>query len=91
MDLAEGIVPREEFDDATILLLLEGGAKHLPVFIEVVGLVLGATGLVFASDYGDFLCDEFLRWGFGEVPVIGWILANRVDVALNRLTVFCRY
>ena len=55
------IVPREEFDDATILLLLEGRAKHLPVFSEVVSLVLGATGLVFASDYGDFLCYEFLR------------------------------
>ena len=56
------IVPREEFDDATILLLLEGGAKHLPVFSEAVGLVLGATGSVFASGYGDFLRYKFLRW-----------------------------
>ena len=70
------------------MLLLEGGAKHLPVFSEVVGLVLGATGLVFASDYGDFLRYEFLRWGCSEVPVVGWALANQVDVALNCFGVF---
>ena len=88
MGLAEAEVSREEFDDATILLLFEGGAKHLPVFSEVVGLVLGATGLVFASDYGDFLRYEFLRWGYSEVPVIGWVLANRVDVSLDCFWVF---
>ena len=55
----------------------------MPVFSEVVGLVLGASGLVFASDYGDFLRYEFLRWGCSEVPVIGWVLANRVDVSLD--------
>ena len=82
------IVPREEFDGAIILLLLEGGAEHLPVFSEVVGLVLGASGLVFASDYGDFLRYEFLRWGCSEVPVIGWVLANRVDVSLDCFGVF---
>jgi len=70
------------------LLLLEGGAEHLPVFSEVVSLVLGASGLVLASDYGDFLRYEFLRWGCSEVPVIGWVLANQVDVALNCFGVF---
>ena len=60
----------------------------MPVFSEVVGLVLGATGLVFASDYGDFFRYEFLRWGCGEVPVVGWVLANQVDVALNCFGVF---
>ena len=60
----------------------------MPVFSEVVGLVLGATGLVFTLDYGDFLRYEFLRWGCSEVPVIGWVLANRVDIALNCFVVF---
>ena len=77
--LLRRIVSREEFDDATILLLLEGGAKHLLVFSEVVGLVLGATGSGFALDYGDFC---------GEVPVIGWVFANRVDVVLSCFGVF---
>ena len=82
------MVSREEFDDATILLLFEGRAEHLPVFSKVVGLVLGTPGLAFASDYGDFLCYEFLRWGYGEVPVIGWVFSNQVDVALNCFGVF---
>ena len=60
----------------------------MPVFSEVVGLVLGATGLVFASDYEDFPRYEFLRWGCGEVPVIGWVFANRVDIAMNCFGVF---
>ena len=39
-------VSREEFDDATVLSLFEGGAEHLPVFREVCGFVLGTSGLV---------------------------------------------
>ena len=53
-------VSRKEFDDATILFLFKGRTEHLPVFSEVVGLVLGATSLVSAADYG-----YFLRWGYG--------------------------
>ena len=60
----------------------------MPVFSEVVGLVLGATGLVFALDYEYFFRYEFLRWGGGKVPVVGWVLANQVDVALNCFGVF---
>ena len=40
-------VSREEFDDATVLFLFEGGAEHLPVFHEVCRFVLGTSGLVF--------------------------------------------
>ena len=50
---------REEFDNATILLLFEGGAEHLPVFREVRSFVLGTSGLVFAPDYRDFFPYEF--------------------------------
>ena len=67
-------VSREEFDDATILLLK--------------GLILGTSGLVFALDYRDFFPYEFFRGDSGEIPVIGWVLANRVDVALNCFGVF---
>ena len=70
------------------MLLLKGGAENLPVFCEVVGLVLGAAGLVFASDCGDFFRDEFLRWGCSEVSVVGWAFANQVQVAVDCFRVF---
>ena len=41
----------EEFDDSAILFLLECGAEHLPVFRQVIGFVLGPTGLISASGF----------------------------------------
>ena len=44
-------VSREKFDDATILLLFEGRAEHLPVLHEICSFVLGTSGLVLAPNY----------------------------------------
>ena len=76
-------VSREEFDDATILLLFEGGAEHLPVFREVRGLILGTSGLVFAPDDRDFFAYEFFRGDCDEVPVVVWAVPNHVDISLD--------
>ena len=79
---------REEFDNATILLLFEGGAEHLPVFREVCGFVLGTSGLVFAPDYRDFFTYEFFRGDCDEVPVIVWSIPNHVDISLDCFWIF---
>ena len=50
-----GEVPCQKLDDAAILFLLEGGVEHLSVVRQVVGFVLGATGLVSAAYLGDFI------------------------------------
>ena len=76
-------VSREEFDNATILLLFEGGAEHLPVFREVRGLILGTSGLVFAPDDRDFFAYEFFRGDCDEVPVVVWAVPNHVDISLD--------
>ena len=76
-------VSREELDDATILLLYEAGAEHLPVFREVRGFVLGTSGLVLASDYRDFFPYEFFRGDSGEIPVIVGAIPNHVDISLD--------
>ena len=76
-------VSREEFDDATILFLFEGGAEHLPVFREVRGFVLGTSGLVFAPDYRDFFPYEFFRGDSGEIPVIVGAIPDHVDISLD--------
>ena len=76
-------VSREEFDNATILLLFEGGAEHSPVFREVRGLILGTSGLVFAPDDRDFFAYEFFRGDCDEVPVVVWAVPNHVDISLD--------
>ena len=76
-------VSREEFDNATILLLFEGGAEHLPVLREVRGLILGTSGLVFAPDDRDFFAYEFFRGDCDEVPVVVWAVPNHVDISLD--------
>ena len=81
-------VSREEFDDATILLLFEGGAEHLPVLREICGFFLGTSGLVFASDYRDFFTYEFFRGDSGEVPVIGGAIPYHVDILLDCIWIF---
>ena len=50
MGPAEGQVPREELDGATLLFLFKDGAGQLSVFCEVAGLVLSAKSLVFAAN-----------------------------------------
>ena len=81
-------VSREEFDDATVLFLFEGGAEHLPVFREVRGFVLGTSGLVFAPDYREFFRNELLRRGSSEIPVVIGTIPDRGDIALDCLWVF---
>ena len=73
----------EEFDDATILLLFEGGAENLPVFREVCGFVLGTSGLGFAPDYQDFFPYEFFRGDSSEIPVIVGAIPDRGDISLD--------
>ena len=65
-----GEVSCQEHDDSAILLLLEGGVEHLSVFRQVVGLVLGATGLVSVSYLDNFTGYEFLSAGSCEVAVV---------------------
>ena len=81
-------VSREEFDDATILLLFKGGAEHLPVFREVRGLILGTSGLVFAPDYRDFFAYEFFRWDCDKVPIVVGAIPNHVDISLDCFGIF---
>ena len=76
-------VSREDFDDATILFLFEGGAEHLPVFREVCGFILSTSGLVFAPDYRDFFPYEFSRGGGSEIPVIIGAIPDRGDIPLD--------
>ena len=76
-------IPREKFDDATILFLLEGGAEHLPVFREVRGFVLGTS-----ADYRDFFTYEFFRGDSGEVPVIVGAIPDHVDISLDCVWIF---
>ena len=67
-----GEVPCQKLDDAAILFLLEGGVEHLSVFRQVVGFVLGATGLglVSISYLGGFTGYEFFSGGSCEVAVV---------------------
>ena len=81
-------VSRKEFDDATILFLFKGRTEHLPVFSEVRGFVLDASGLVFAPDYRDFFTYEFFRGDCGEVPVIVWAIPYHVDILLDCFWIF---
>ena len=81
-------VSRKEFDDATILLLFEGGAEHLPVFREVCGFVLGTSGLIFAPDHRDFFPYEFFRGDRGEIPVIVGAIPDHVDISLDCVWIF---
>ena len=81
-------VSREEFDDATVLFLFEGGVEHLPVFREVRGFVLGTSGLGFASDYRDFFPYKLSRGGGSEIPVIVGAVPDRGDISLDCFWVF---
>ena len=81
-------VSREEFDDATILFLLECRAEHLPVLREIRSFVLGTSGLVFAPDYRDFFAYEFFRGDCGEVSVIVWAISYHVDISLDCFWIF---
>ena len=78
-----GEVPCQELDDSAVLFLLEGGVEHLSVFRQVVGLVLGATGLVSVSYLGDFTGYEFLSGGSCKVAVV---CGTYEMVAMYRLT-----
>ena len=49
---------------------LECGVEHLSVFRQVVGFVLGATGLVSAAYLGDFIGYNFLGGGSCEIAVV---------------------
>ena len=66
-----GEVPCQELDDSAIQFFLEGGVEHLSVFRQVVGLVLGATGLASVAFLGDFTGDELLSGGSCKIAVVG--------------------
>ena len=78
----------EKFDDATILFLFEGRAKHLPVLCEIRSFVMGASRLVLASDYRDFFRYELFRRGSSEIPVVGGAIPNRGDISLDCVWIF---
>ena len=78
----------EEFDDAAILFLLECGAEHLPVFRQVIGFVLSPTGLISASDFGDFAGNEFLRGCGSEVAVVCWTMRDGGYESIDSFWVF---
>ena len=78
----------EEFDDSAILLLFKGVVKHLSVFRQVVGFVLGATGLVSVSYLGDFTGYEFLRGGSCEIAIVCGTMGDGGDVSVDGFWVF---
>ena len=81
-------IPREKFDDATILFLFECRAEHLPVFREIRSFVLGTSGLVLAPDYRDFFLYELSRRNASEITVIVGAIPDRGDISLDCLWVF---
>ena len=83
-----GEVACEEFDDSAILFLLKGGVEHLSVFRQVVGFVLGATGLVSVSYLGDFTGYEFLRGGSCEIAIVCGTMKDGSDVSVDGFWAF---
>jgi len=83
-----GEVACEEFDDSAILLLFKGGVEHLSVFRQVVGFVLGATGLVSVSYLGDFTGYELLRGGSCEIAIVCGTMSDGSDVSVDGFWVF---
>ena len=83
-----GEVTGEEFDDSVILFLLEGGMEHLSVFRQVVGIVLGATGVVSVSYFGYFTGDEFLSGGCCEIAIIRGAIWDGGNVSVDGFRVF---
>ena len=81
----QGEVACEEFDDSAILFLLKGGVEHLSVFRQVVGFVLGSSGSVLVSYFGDFTGHEFVSGGSCKVAVVCGSIAYKM-VAMYRLT-----
>ena len=81
-------IPREKFDDATILFLFECRAEHLPVFREICSFVLGTSGLVFTSDCRDFFPYKLSRGGGSEIPVVVGAIPDRGDISLDCFWVF---
>ena len=78
----------EEFDDSAILLLFKGGVEHLSVFRQVVGFVLGATGLVSVSYLGDFTGYEFLCGGSCEVAKVCGAVWDVGNVSFDGFRIF---
>ena len=81
-------VSGEKFDNSAILFLLEGGMEHLSVFRQVVGFVLGATGLVSVSYFGYFTGDEFLSGGCCEIAIIRGAIWDGGNVSVDGFRVF---
>jgi len=83
-----GEVACEEFDDSAILLLFKGVVKHLSVFRQVVGFVLGATGLVSVSYLGDFTGNEFFCGGSCEIAIVCGAMSDGSDVSVDGFWIF---
>ena len=83
-----GEVACEEFDDSAIWFLLKGGVEHLSVFRQVVGFVLGATGLVSVSYLGDFTGNEFFCGGSCEIAIVCGAMSDGSDVSVDGFWVF---
>ena len=73
----------EEVDSPSILLLVKGAQKHLPVVSEFVHFILVAPGLVPSSDSGNFNCDEFFSGWMCKIT-IGWAVSLRCSIGRLR-------
>jgi hypothetical protein len=70
------------------LLLFKGVVEHLSVFRQVVGFVLGATGLVSVSYLSDFTGYKLLRGGSCEIAIVCGAMSDGSDVSVDGFWVF---